>query len=136
MFEFCRNLNDRRKKARRSGLFYQELRPDYLAAEALSSAFLAALAAFFSALGAAFSSALAGAAFASALASALTSALAAGAEALAAGASAAKAPAAKRPATRAARSLFIFKFLEVTIFAKNLRIFLKVCHQRTCIRVG
>jgi hypothetical protein len=76
----------------------QTKRSDYLAADALASA----LAAFFSAL-----TAEAGAALACALA---TEAAGAAAEAAGAAGAAAKAPAAKRPATRVARSLFIFEF--------------------------
>ena len=91
----------------------------FLAAAFSSLAFAAAAAfsAFASTLASAFTSALAGAA--ADAAAAAGAALAAGAaDAAGLAASAAKAPAAKRPATKAARSLFIFNFLEITLFQK------------------
>jgi hypothetical protein len=131
------------KKPAQGGLLSLEASANYLAAglSAIAAflAFLAALrAAFFSALAAALPS-LAMAGLASAAAAGLASALAAGAAAagaaaagaataaagLAAAAGAAgavacaKAPAAKRPATRAAMSLFMSKFLELTLLRKS-----------------
>src|SRR5450830_216534 len=87
-------------------------------AVAAFSALAALAAAAFSALAATLAADAAAAGAAAAAAAGAEAAVAAGAAPLAAavaGASAANAPAAKRPATKAAISLFIFNFLEITL---------------------